>query len=504
MKVINGYIEEHKLIYNKQFFYEDTDSASRRPKSSNIYDEKLFTRRGLNELITDSRLKKFDTIMVYTHDRFTRNVQESLVLKVLFDKLKIRVIYCKPGENVDTESEKMNIFFENLLNNLSELEANLIGSRTRLGNSFNIKKGYWAGGPPPYGYKLSKEYPGSRKSILKISYPEARVVKDIFNKYLQGFSPVKIAEYIKNEYKENIDRKWTKNTIISILKNEDYTGVIVWDKKGGVRNPVKHKTPISSPVYKENIIIEDEVWKQAENIRTLQKEHPKFFSSQFLLYGHLVCGKCGKIMKTKNNGIGKDSVYYCLKEKWEWETCVESKLIESNVIKKLGEHLTFLLSNDENFNLFYEKYIINFNSRKNVYDKSSAELQLQICDNNDYLTNCTLEIANLQDGLNNTEKDDYINSLNFIESLKELHSYLKINEDILNKSKIEVDKKIKIEFLKKEILKEFIFKKKNLLDTIESKLKDKDIYRRRLRLLLYDLVDKIIYKEDESIEIIIK
>ena len=504
MRTINEYIKEHNISVSNPYVYEDEYSASRSPKSSSIDDEKPFTRRGLNNLIDNAKLKKFDTVMVYNHDRLTRNVQESLLLKFFFDKLKIKVIYCKPGENVDTESEKLNIFYENLLNNLSALESNMIGSRTRLGNEYNIKNGYWAGGPPPYGYKLIDIYTDRKKRIFDVSYSEARIVIEIFNLYLQGNPPVRIAQYIKNKYPDNGDRKWTKNSIISIVKNEDYTGVMVWDKKGGVKNPVRHKKSIISCKYEKNIIINDELWDQIKKIRDILRLQPKFFSSPFLLNRYLVCGKCGKEMRTKNNGGTKGRVYYCIKEEGKWEACVNAELIEPNVINKLGEHLTSVLINNDNFNMFYEKYKLTFNSKKNINEKASMELQLQIDENMDYLDKCKFEIDSMESELDPCNKDEYNTKLNFIESLKELHSYLNINLDIIRTKKKEIDNKINSTIYSKDILKEFISQKKNLLDNIENNSTDKQKYRRGLKFLLYDLVDKIIYNEDKSIDIMIK
>lgn len=504
LDAIDKYINEHKIIVNKEYLYQDTYSASRKPKSSNIDDDKPFTRRGLNDLINDAKLKKFDTVAVFTHDRLTRNVQESLLLKFFFKKLNINVIFCKPGEKLDSESEKINIFFENLLNNLSALESNMIGSRTKLGNEYNVRHNYWPGGTVPYGFKLSKIHPGSEKSILKISYSEARIVKEIFNLYLQGMSPVKIAEHIKIKYKNNTDRKWTKNSIISIVNNQDYTGIIVWDKKGGVRNPVKHKNAIYSNKNDDAVIIEEELWEQIKEIKDLKKKRPKFFSTPFLLSGYLVCGKCGRMMRTKNNGGKKGRVYYCIKEKGSWESCIDAEKIEDTIIKILGERLTFVLNNDENFNKLYEKYKADFNFRKIMYEKASAELQLQIDENSNYLIECESQINNLEKLLNYSNKDKHDTNLNFIESLKELHSYLKINENIITERKRDIDNNAKADVINKEDFQRFISQKKNLLDSIEARIEDKDMYRRSLKLLLYDLVDKIIYNDDKNIDIIIK
>lgn len=378
----------------------------------------------------------------------------------------------------------------------------MIGSRSRLGNEYNINNGYWAGGPPPYGYKLKKISAKSKKSILSISYFEANIVQDIFKKYIQGLSPEKIAEYIKNEYKNNTDRKWTKNSIISILKNEDYTGIMVWDKKGGARNPIKHKKVIKSRQNKNNIIIEQDIWELSKKIRGIQLKEHKFFSTPFLLKGYLVCGKCGNVMKTKNNGRGKGRVYYCYGKEGKLETRLNADFIENKIIEVLGTQLTSTLGSDENLDSFYKKYTTQLNNKKVINEKASAELQEQISENNEYILKCEIQLNEFDENLTYSE-DKYDINDNFINSLEELHSYLKINESVLNNKKEEVDKKIQSVILSKETLKNFLLEKKNLLDTIKIKAQDKEIYKRSLKLLLYDLVDKIIYN-NENIDIMIK
>lgn len=102
---INNYVKEHQITINKSYIYEDRYSASHKPKSSDIDGDNPFTRRGLNELIADAKLGKLDAVAVYTHDRLTRNVEESLILKFFFKKLNIKLYYCKPGEKLNTESQ---------------------------------------------------------------------------------------------------------------------------------------------------------------------------------------------------------------------------------------------------------------------------------------------------------------------------------------------------------------------------------------------------------------
>ena len=209
-------------------------------------------------------------------------------------------------------------------------------------------------------------------------------------------------------------------------------------------------------------------------------------------------------MNAKNNGGKKGRVYYCIKEKGKWETCIKAEFIEPKVIEALGEHLTYVLSNNDNFNIFYNKYKLSFKSRKSIYERAIEELQLQIDKNNNCIADCIYETNKLELQLNYDEINEYHTNSKLIEDLKELLSYLNISGDILNVNKNEINEKIITTIPNKDTLKSFILQKKNLLDTIKSNIINEDLYRRGLCLLLYDLVDKIIYNEDKSIEIILK
>lgn len=505
LSTIEKYIDDNKINVHSKFIYEDKDSASRRPRGLTIDDDKISSRPGLNELIADARLKKFDTIIVFSHDRLTRNVQESLLLKYLFTKLDIEIIYCRAGEKLNSENQKINDFFESLLNNLSQLESNLIASRVKLGNEYNIKHSYWAGGPPPYGYMLVKDHIDSKKSVLEIVYTEARIVKEIFTLYIRGYTPDKIAAVIKEKYQDNDDRKWTKNTIKSILSNKDYTGVIVWNKKGGVRNPVKHHNPIESKKIKDNIIISDAMWEEAQKVKALQIENAKYLSTSFLLKNYLTCSKCGKLMNCKNNGKSKSRVYYCLKEAGKWELSVNADLIENKVLQELGSLITSLLTVEDNLNKFYERYLNNFEVKKDLYLKQHSELMKLVSDNNHYLTECESELSTISSDLDPSDTDNYNKHIKFLEELAELNSYLQINKNILERKLSKIKEQVEKTVIDKDSFQRILLSKQNMLRFIEENAYDKSSYMRSLRILFYDFIDKIILSEDKTqIDIILK
>lgn len=432
-----------------------------------------------------------------------------MLLRYLFTKLKVDVVYCRPGETLNTESDKFNDFFENLLNNLSQLESNLIGSRARLGNKYKVEHKCWPGGPAPYGYRIANIYNKKAKSFLEPKHAEARIVIKIFNLYNSGYTPKDILESIKDEYKGNTDRKWTINTIKSILSNEDYTGIIVWDKKGGARNPIKHPEPIRSPKAHEELISK-ETWAETQRIKMLQRSSPKYISTSFLLKDLIYCEGCGKKMKTKNNGMSKGRVYYCQpeknpeeekmvkKQKTKWHWCIKADEIEKKVISNIFSSLNNFLSDEANFDEFCEEYLATISKNKDNLRKEQTELENDIKKTEDYINKCEKEMSSLKALMGEVDKANLDHYYVFMESMKELNSYLNINRDSLISQKLEIEKKLEKPAPDKIFLRKFLEKTKLSRDAL-SEIKDKEFYHRKLRLLLIDTIDKVIIKNNDSV-----
>jgi site-specific DNA recombinase len=506
LNAINNFITEKGLSNLPKFIYQDTESASRNLKSTNIDDDRISVRSDLNQLILDAKIKKFDGLFVHTHDRLSRNVRESLLLTFLFKKLKIPIFYCKPGEVLDSGNNKFNIFFDQLLNNLSQLESSLIASRVKLGNEYNIYNGFWAGGNPPYGYKLKPAYQGKRKSVLQIVYSEARIVKEIFSLYSQGHNPENIADIIKDRYPHNKDRLWNINSVKSILANRSYTGLLVYNKKGGVRNPVRYKNPIESITkVKSNEIITDDYWKKVLELKACLRNNPKHLSTPFILKDLIVCGKCGKPLKCKNNGGNRGRVYYCIKERGQWETCLNADYIENKVVTHIGEQLVSILLNDITLNNFYERYSQEFHSRKELYIKQQIELEEQLKANKQLLSESEIEIHVLNSSLDTSNSDIYKEQIEFLDSLNEYKTFLNINQDRINCDLLNVKKILDKPLPDIGTIQVLLQEKSKMLNTLKDNAFSDISYRRSLRIILFNLIEKITVLDSiNKIDIIFK
>jgi DNA invertase Pin-like site-specific DNA recombinase len=168
-----------------------------------------------------------------------------------------------------------------------------------------VKRGCYIGNYAPYGYKKIKI---GKDHTLEIIEEEAEIVRMIFDLYIkEGLTPGRIANKINSiGVKAPRGDKWVKDTIRVILRNEHYTGKVVFNKYKEttvIENGVKKVKCLAQP--EEEIIVAEgkhaaiiglDTWEAA---RKLVARHPRqkyTYSLKNPLSGVLVCGKCGRAM----------------------------------------------------------------------------------------------------------------------------------------------------------------------------------------------------------------
>lgn len=507
--------------------YDDTFSASLGPKLSilNSSDENfdnlnpsIFLREGIRKLFYDASFKKFDKLIVYSHDRLSRDAYESLLIKHTLNKLNIEIIYSRAGEQINSKNDSMNTFLENLLSNLSALESNIIGARTFMGNCGNILKNLWAGGPPPYGYELSPVPSNRKKSKLVINPTEARVVKKIFELYTLGYSPKNIVNYIKTEYKYNNDRLWTINSIKSIISNPIYTGVMTWNKKGGRRNPrKKDSSEYTYSKFDLNLqLINDDTWTKAKVLKELQYKDPKLLSTQFLLKGLITCGKCGNILKTKNHGNSTGYVYYCRHTNDDSNTniknfpletiTIKASIIHEIVFNEFSSLIASLIDEDNNIDDLYTNYFSKSQLREESLKSEKSQLLDDVYDVEAMIKKASDELNELNNNplASSDDKNAYDKYLCLLLSIEEFITHLNLMKSQLNEKIKAIDEKLLYRIIPKENFRKYIINKLSPFEKILSE-QNTDIKNRCLRLLLINIIDYIkIYSNSSTIEIAFK
>lgn len=301
----------------------------------------LEKRPVLKKIVDLASERKINHLIIYTRDRLSRHLETSLALFHHFKKNNVKIHFSSTGEGINILDDKISRFIEIILANVAELEANTLAIRSRAGARMCVKKGYWPGGKAPFGYmRVKAEESVKNNTRLKPVEYEKEVVQQVFDYYNSGYGYREIAELMNRQQKSC--GKWTKSRVESIIKNETYTGYIVWGRRGGRRHPGKRESYEKSPEPNNDaVIIEENQWNDILNIRSNKNKDPKYYATEYLLKGKLVCGMCGKLLKTKNYGNNKSRVYRCptLSDKGISELIINKDEVEEKFIKEFIERV---------------------------------------------------------------------------------------------------------------------------------------------------------------------
>lgn len=272
-----------------------------------FYDEgitgtKKDGRNGLLSLIKKCEHGLIDIVITKSISRFSRNTTDCLELVRKLLKLNVRVIFEKEKINTgEMESELMLSIFSSL----AEDESVSISEN----NKWSIQKSFLDGSYvityPPYGYKNV-----DKKMVI---VPEqAEVVKSIFEYTLAGNSTHTIARILNEQgILSKRNGKWVSGSIIGIIRNEKYTGDVLYQKtytdsqfKRHINNGIvnqylytnHHEAIISHEVFdKANKVIAQRTKEKGNGGNTQRYQNRYEFSSK------IRCGECGGLFKRRKH-----------------------------------------------------------------------------------------------------------------------------------------------------------------------------------------------------------
>ncbi|TRZ48790.1 recombinase family protein [bacterium] len=312
-------------------------------------------RPALKELLKAAKEKKFDLVLVYKIDRFSRNLKDLLNLG---DELSTYGVGFKSAtEPFDTTNSAGKLMFQQL-GSFAEFERNRIAERVFPGMVKGVQRGNWQGARyAPYGYKYNKE-----KKLLEIGEEESKIVKLIYTMFLCDKSIRAITEYLTRKgYRNSKGNIFSTKLIGDILKNRIYTGKLVWNahfydktqktKKGYryIKNPPE-KVIISQGKHQPIILEEDfELVQEKLKVRRIEQRRK---ASDYPLSGLLYCAKCNHkylgISSISNHRTGvKKRWYRCMGPYRSFIRCKNKSVKAQEIESEVAEILETLLKNDK-------------------------------------------------------------------------------------------------------------------------------------------------------------
>lgn len=232
-------------------------------------------------MLSDAKKGLFDYIIVWQFSRFARNKEESVLYKAMLRKVGVRVISATEKTD-DTPSGKL---LEGMLEVLNQYFSDNLSVEVKKGKKENLLTGKHAGGECPYGI-----YKEEDTTLYKINEAQTKIIRLIFDLYLQGYGYRRIAAILEEKgHKPPKGDKWNGGSIGKLLKNEAYIGIYNYTLGAG--------TPAEESFKLDNVypaIIDDATWAAAQKQRLIKKPKRSKRNRLYLLTGKAVCGSCHK------------------------------------------------------------------------------------------------------------------------------------------------------------------------------------------------------------------
>jgi site-specific DNA recombinase len=193
---------------------------------SNIYN--LNVRPAFKRLLLEAQKKKFDAIVFFKWDRYSRDVAFAELSIRYFEKFGIRLIPTDDSED---------LFVSSIMRAMSKAEIDKMKSRVKLGRESQFDKGIIVG-RCPFGYKPLFKDKEHRRGILQIvpHKKQAEIVQDCFKMTSEGVG-----------YREICKKHGLKpQSYYNIIKNKVYIGIITFE---GIEKKGSHLPLISEELF---------------------------------------------------------------------------------------------------------------------------------------------------------------------------------------------------------------------------------------------------------------
>ncbi len=234
-------------------------------------------RPKLAKLLASARAGRFDLVLVYRVDRFSRSVRG---LAHLLDELdSAGVAFRSATEPFDTTTPAGRMMVQ-MLAVFAEFERATIIDRVINGMERKAARGEWCGGSRPYGYLVD---PTSGK--LAVKEDEAPIPPRIFDTYVhQRVGAKEIATQLNEHgYRTKNGRPWSRDAVLTVLRNRAYLGEVFFRE---VYYPDSHP-----------LLVDPDLFATAQEILQARGEdHTKRAgnSSDYLMSGRITCPLCDK------------------------------------------------------------------------------------------------------------------------------------------------------------------------------------------------------------------
>ena len=265
-----------------------------RPEFKKMFDEARMPEAGFRE------------VLVWKFSRFTRNREHAIAFKTILRRRGVKVVsITEPIDDTPTGT-----FKEGIIESLDEFYSENLATDVRRGMREAASRGFWISSRTPYGYdRVMVQDVGKDRPKLQPNDATAPVVKRIFDMAENGTGILDIARAINDENIPSATGKlWSSDSVNFILRNEVYTGTLVWGTKGkGEIDPVRVEEAFPAIVSKAQFQSVNKLLRS----RTSKTTRPRRTASSYLLSGLVKCYRCETAFTGHGAKSGRFQYYVC-------------------------------------------------------------------------------------------------------------------------------------------------------------------------------------------------
>ena len=324
-----------------------------------------FERPSFQKMIEDVKAGRTDCIIVKDLSRFGRNYLDAgEYIEKIFPFLGVRFIAV--NDNYDSLGDKKSsddliIPFKNLIN---EAYCRDISVKIRSQLEIKRKNGQFLGSFATFGYLKDEQ----NKNKLVVDQYAADIVRDIFKWKLEGVSPQDIADALNRlgvlspmeykrplgmrfttSFKTNAKAVWSAGTVLRILKNPIYTGVLVQGKETTPSYKVHKRITKDESEWtvindSHEAIISRIDYDSVQKVLKCDTRRSPDGNAVSLFSGMIFCGDCGASMVRKVVPAGgKKYVYYVCSAHKQDKSCsphrMRDAVLEEIVLDSVKQHI---------------------------------------------------------------------------------------------------------------------------------------------------------------------
>lgn len=425
--------------------------------------------------------KDVDCVIAISDDRMFRNAEDSIIVNNFALKNNVKLVYTRQQyfNNMDPFSSFLVQNFNAIMNQAYSMQFSL---KVKKGLINKIKKGEW-NGKSPFGYDLVDSH-------LVVNEEESNIVKLVFNMYLDNKGGELICNYLnENNYKPPKSQRWSKNSILCMLRNEVYTGKTIFNKRAPVGSGKKLNDESEWIVIEDThkpIISKEDFDKVQELMSRRKKQSGKNNVDRKLvslapLAGLVFCENCHSLYTFTSGSSkkrGKICYYGCGARRRNGKSVCDTHLIPAELLEKFVLYrLKEILTSDlykEHFEQQLTRQLDILKSKKKDISKIKADI-----------SKLTTQKEKILELIINESSQDLIKV--YKEKLESIISQISLHNDNLELYQgLDIDKE------EKAIRKQF-----NLSHEDITYRDFQDLSREQLKVLFNYLIDHITIKEIE-------